>query len=173
MGLTYHIMWSNIGVLKFKVGIHMGIILDHHRRAALRVIERAGLDKVANTLKLESDKHTQKQIEGLSYQPNRIENLLYNRSICGVTFDVHMYIYDIINDHIKSGAMGKPVVHMKEYESNPGVWILKDSENPDFMIIIYTDVHRKNAFKGTSIEVIGSSDEIEVYGKLLAFVNSL
>lgn len=37
------------------------------------------------------------------------------------------------------------------YESNPGIWVFNDSTGITFFV--FSDAHRKNAFKGTSIEM--------------------
>ena len=44
--------------------------------------------------------------------------------------------------------------YMTEYESNPSVWVIEDSEF-NIQWVIYSDILRKSAFKGTSVEIIG------------------
>lgn len=57
----------------------------------------------------------------------------------------------LMTGQLKPVNWPKPLVHMKDYESNPGVWVFKDRSGITF--IVYSDEHRKNAYKGTSIEV--------------------
>ncbi len=47
--------------------------------------------------------------------------------------------------------LGKPNNNIPDFESNPHVW-LYESEN--IILIIYSDCLKKNAFKGTSAEII-------------------
>ena len=47
--------------------------------------------------------------------------------------------------------LGKPHNNIPDFESNPHVW-LYESEN--IILIIYSDCLKKNAFKGTSAEII-------------------
>jgi hypothetical protein len=37
-----------------------------------------------------------------------------------------------------------------DYERNPGVWVIESSEN-SLYLIIYSDQHRKNTYKGTQV----------------------
>jgi hypothetical protein len=48
--------------------------------------------------------------------------------------------------------LGKPNATLPELESNPGVWIFDDTQSPA-VILVFSDCHRKNAFKGTAVEV--------------------
>lgn len=133
-------------------------------------IHDCGLDTTSNTLVLEKRKHTRKDVLSLG-NSTRIDNLLHYNTNNKINFYSFMYIRDMIDYCVRSGYMGKPLIHM-DYESNPGVWILSDSDS-DLKYIIYSDVHRKNAYKGTAIEIIGSTDEILVYGKLYAYGTQL
>lgn len=56
-----------------------------------------------------------------------------------------------LSDIIRNDGLGQPLNTMPEFESNPGVWILDDTETGEF-IMVFSDSYRKNAFKGTSIE---------------------
>ena len=47
---------------------------------------------------------------------------------------------------------GSPNINMMDFESAPGVWIFDDVES-DIIWYIWSDLHRKNAWKGTSFEV--------------------
>lgn len=47
----------------------------------------------------------------------------------------------------------KPNVHMQQYEARPGVWLFTDGPTK-IKFYVFSDEHRKNAFKGTSIEAV-------------------
>lgn len=50
------------------------------------------------------------------------------------------------------GVFGKPNVHMRGYESYPGVWIF-ESDTFQVKWVIFSDCHRKHSWKGTSFEI--------------------
>lgn len=47
---------------------------------------------------------------------------------------------------------GKSNIEMRRYESAPGVWIFNDHQT-GIVWFVWTDLHHKNAWKGTSFEV--------------------
>jgi hypothetical protein len=69
---------------------------------------------------------------------------------------------------------GKPNAQMNSYESAPGVWILDDSQ-AHITWYIWTDLHHKNAWKGTSYELVISAkltdkEMTEALGRLIEFM---
>lgn len=49
--------------------------------------------------------------------------------------------------------LGTPLIIVREYESSPGLWILKDKEF-NITYLIWSDSWKKNPEKGTSVEII-------------------
>lgn len=49
--------------------------------------------------------------------------------------------------------LSKPLIHMPDYESNPGLWVYEDTDTGTTWMI-YSDCHKKNAYMGTSFELI-------------------
>lgn len=75
-----------------------------------------------------------------------LKNFLFSSSI----FDFNPLIPATWSkDHLLK--LGKHNNSIPEFESNPQVW-LYESEN--MYLIIYSDILRKNAYKGTSAEII-------------------
>lgn len=48
---------------------------------------------------------------------------------------------------------GKPNIEFRNYESSPGVWIFDDTKT-GIIWVIWTDLHHKHPWKGTSYEAI-------------------
>jgi len=46
---------------------------------------------------------------------------------------------------------GRPNINMRSLESSPGVWIIDDIK--DTVWVIFSDLHHKHPWKGTSIEL--------------------
>lgn len=57
--------------------------------------------------------------------------------------------------------LGEPLVTMPDFESNPGLWMFSDIQS-GITFMVWSDCHRKNAFKGTSFEVLKTSDDTVV-----------
>jgi len=68
-------------------------------------------------------------------------------------FKKDMDKYWIFGDVLVKQIPTKPLVHMPDFESNPGVWVYEDTETK-VVWMIYSDCHKKNAYKGTSFEPI-------------------
>lgn len=74
--------------------------------------------------------------------------------------------------------LGKPLVHMWDYESCPGVWKFYDTSR-EIDYTLYSDAHKKNAFKGTTIEFrlkdssvnLSESEVKAAYDDLMNFIN--
>lgn len=83
---------------------------------------------------------------------------LYHKFHAG-NFDSILHSTDLIK------GLGKPLITMPEYESSPGLWIFTDKET-GIEFFIWSDVHKKNAFKGTSIEVKIKPAQYDIFDKL-------
>ena len=72
--------------------------------------------------------------------------------------------------------LGKPSTSIPEFESNPGIWVFLDNET-GIKFLIWSDCHRKNAYKGTSYEsIIPENKTIDLnksFSRLLEYLNSL
>lgn len=74
--------------------------------------------------------------------------------------------------------LGKPNVNMIGYESRPGAWVF-DHEPTGIILVIFSDGHRKNPYKGTSYELAnlptGMSDEdlLGLYKELMQMVTGI
>lgn len=66
-------------------------------------------------------------------------------------YHIMTYWDEVVHD------LGKPNVHLPELESNPGVWLFSDTDR-NIIWIIFSDCHRKNKFKGTSLEYVSSNE---------------
>lgn len=55
------------------------------------------------------------------------------------------------NDHIP--GLGKPNLTVREWESNPGVWVYYDTQST-FIWMVISDGWKKKSYKGTNYEVI-------------------
>lgn len=119
-------------------------------------------------LELRTRKVTRKLVEELAGKTYALNNHIY-RHYEKISRTAPLDNMFHVRSLIKSGALGKPLVHMAEYESNPGVWILEDTDSDDY-VILFSDVHRTNAFKGTSIESSTRNDTM--IAKIVDFFES-
>lgn len=60
---------------------------------------------------------------------------------------------------IKDGLFGKPLVHMREFESNPGVWMFTCN---DGTLMLISDHHRKNVYRGTALEFCANDPNFNI-----------
>jgi hypothetical protein len=116
-------------------------------------------------------KMSRKDILSLTQNSNPIVNLLWDRPKSSAYW-THTFVdrarsaaeidrTDILHlfsvKHFIKNKFGKPSNNFPDYESNPGVWLFKDAATC-VTIIVYSDSHRKNAFKGTSVELAGANN---------------
>ena len=104
-----------------------------------------GIVQVTKKLKL-------KEAEALGDKTEVVSNLKSMKA------DWHQFLFDdkkytLFNDNIKK--LGKPNCTMRGYDSVPGMWLFDDTLS-GARFVLYSDCHRKNAFKGTSFEVIAT-----------------
>ena len=55
--------------------------------------------------------------------------------------------------------LGKPNVTLPELESNPGVWVFEHTSG--IILLIFSDGHRKNCYRGTSYELANVPDNFD------------
>lgn len=72
---------------------------------------------------------------------------------------------------------GKPNCTVTGYESCPGVWLLDDSKT-GIIWMIWTDLHHKHAWKGTSYEIvcpglIGDDELLEAMQRLVPMLTEV
>lgn len=60
-------------------------------------------------------------------------------------------------------GLGAPLAKVPEFESNPGLWVLDDAPS-GIVFMIWSDVFKKNAWKGTAIEVVVTPAQIPQLG---------
>lgn len=86
-------------------------------------------------------------------------NIMYHRVNGDKTAD--RYQKDIVSaNHLKWGLHGrkavrhlsKPNVTMMGYENRPGAWVF-DHEPTGIVLVMFSDGHRKDPYKGTSYEL--------------------
>ncbi len=58
----------------------------------------------------------------------------------------------MVLDAVTIPHMGKPNVNIYDFESN-GVWLWEDTDNGN-IVLMYSDSHQKNAYRGTSFEIV-------------------
>lgn len=104
-------------------------------------------------LVLRQGKMPRKELYKMAEEHTRIDMEIYRRinSHRDAMPSSGLRFITAVNECIRTGLLGKPLNHMKDYESNPGVWILDDTETGNY-VMLYSDCHRKNAFKGTAVE---------------------
>jgi len=67
--------------------------------------------------------------------------------------------YDKMTEGIRNGNLGRPQFVFRDMESEPGFWAFQDEETKVIMIL-WTDTHRKNAWKGSSIEFVRDENSL-------------
>ncbi len=73
---------------------------------------------------------------------------------------------------------GKPNVTMMDYESRPGAWVF-DHEPTGIVLVVFSDGHRKNSYKGTGYEIanipdnISDSDMLVLYKDLITLATGI
>jgi hypothetical protein len=94
-------------------------------------------------------KITRKEVMGLITEP--LSNIVYEKFY--FEFVQKLYHDPSLSQQLFIDKLGKPNITMPDLESNPGVWILQD-EVSGISFIIFSDLYKKNHFKGTFFEVV-------------------
>lgn len=106
---------------------------------------------------------------------NEISNNIRIPYLAMGVFDSMMETHFAWDEIIRAKKLGAPNSILRGYESNPGMWIFYDLVY-NITFYVFSDVHRKNAFKGTSWEVPGGTDQTRLpaaFARLTAYVKSL
>jgi hypothetical protein len=88
---------------------------------------------------------------------------------------LNMLHIDLAGKFKNFDKMGKPNATLREFESNPGLWIFFDVES-NITFYVISDCHRKNAYKGTSWEVPSNTPLSKLpaaLARVLAYIDSM
>jgi hypothetical protein len=112
-------------------------------------------------------------------------NVLYHRGDYPTT--LKQYHYDLasgdqllwcINSAEAIRNFGKPNVTMMDYENRPGAWVF-DHEPTGIVLVVFSDGHRKDPYKGTSYELanipnsISDADMLALYKDLITLITGI
>jgi len=109
------------------------------------------LTEINNSITLRTGKMSRAQVEALSKNAASLYALLQSPFLDNGEHLFSRWTDILMKSRLKPDQWSKPLVHM-DYEANPGVWIFDDSSGITF--IVYSDEHRKNPWRGTSVDVV-------------------
>lgn len=125
-------------------------------------------------------KATNKEIEKIYdlCDPDTLYNIFaWKREHLFKWWNEEIYVARLMKTDWHSAAIkkfGKPLVHARHIESNPGIWIFSDFITGAIMIV-YSDQHRKNHYKGTSYELgkIANLTDDQLKDALMRFIETI
>lgn len=112
---------------------------------------------------LRKGKISEQEAYELAGKSDRVENFNNkSRSVYkSLVHDWDLYA-EFKKDMLK--ALGAPMVICRDFESEPGLW-LADDEETGVTFMIFSDEHRKKAWKGTSFEAIAPDGKKGLIGE--------
>lgn len=119
-------------------------------------------------------KLTRKEAHSMAEYSDSLQNIFPDETYNDIFYPYNdITLYAKLRNALRLGKYGKPLLTMPDWESNPGLWLFKNPANDD-TIMIWSDTHRKNAYKGTSFEVVLPVKDINaLYSKFIDMLKSL
>lgn len=109
--------------------------------------------EVTGTISLRPKRLTRAEAESLGGDAIAIMNLLNWRGFEKIEAAVRRWVETIgMTRTLNFKNFPKPNVVMKDYEAMTGLWVFDDTSGITFLV--YTDEHRKNPWKGATIELV-------------------
>ena len=89
----------------------------------------------------------------IKYNCTKTHKQIIKDTVTGVTLDIGIHGFEAVS------KMGKPNVTMQGYENSPGAWVFEHTTG--IILVIFSDGHRKNCYKGTSYELANIPDDFD------------